>query len=140
MIGFVYKDLAMISETRQIVFSNRDLIRAIVDFDRNHKKRLPKHKILECKLRSEPTVATLVFDTAWLQEQTLELDAASLAAALIYACSVRRIPLPRNADKVLQPVGDSLAINFTITNQGSESDFEENSRRWDLENEPIYVN
>ncbi|MDJ0611276.1 MAG: hypothetical protein QNJ67_20040 [Kiloniellales bacterium] len=105
----------MISETRQIVFSNDELIRAIKDFDRNHKNALPPGKIVECTLKDAPLSARLLIDTVWLDKgKSAILNESSLAAVLIYACAVRRIPLPRRAKKSLRAIGNDLALDLTL--------------------------
>lgn len=126
----------MVSEVRQIIFSNGELIRAIIAFDRSNHKRLPRHRVVECKLDSEPTVATLVFDTAWKEDKFVHLSEDALIAVLIHACAANGIPLPKSAIKSLRPMGDDLALNFSVNTRSAESDYEEKSLRWGNDEAP----
>ncbi len=126
----------MVSEIRQIVFSNCELIRAIVEFDRAHCDQLPKHRVLECQISSEPINVTLTFDTAWREDKFVELNETALTAVLIHACGVNGIPLPRGAIKSLQSDGDNLMLSFSVTTKPVESDFEERSQVWGEEEQP----
>ena len=104
----------MISETRQILFSNSELIRVIKDFDRSRKQVLPPGEITECKLSMDPISAKLTFDTVWTDNKVVVINASSLAAALIYACARKRIPLPRRAEKTLRVVDDRLSLDLSL--------------------------
>lgn len=109
----------MVAEYRQIVFSNEEIVAAIVAFDGKHKTDLPPGNIVKCLLsKRRPVVARATFQDIYAgTERTVHLDASFLAAALLDSCIARKIPVPRQADKALQPIGDSLSLNFSILPQ-----------------------
>lgn len=106
----------MVAEYRQIVFSNEELIAAVVAFDGAHKTDLPPGNLVKCLLsKKRPVVARATFQDIYAgTEKVAHLDASLLAAALLDYCIAKKIPVPRRADKALQPIGDSLSLNFTI--------------------------
>jgi len=106
----------MVAEYRQIVFSNDEVIRAIVAFDNEHGARLPPGNIVACVLsESAPLVARVALqDLHGNEEQSVELNVGYLAAVLIHACIAAGIPIPKKAEKSLTMVGQTLSLNFTI--------------------------
>jgi hypothetical protein len=106
----------VVAEYRQIVFSNDEVIRAIVAFDNEQEARLPPGNIVACTLsRSAPLVARITLQEIYGNEDhSVELNVSYLAAALIHACIDARIPIPKSAEKSLTTVGQTLSLNFTL--------------------------
>ena len=113
----------MITERRQIVFSNQLLIQALAEFDRQHERQFVPGKAIACAVsEDEPVRVTISFGTQSDPAQSsIEIAANSLAAALLRYCMKHRIPIPKRAKKVLRPAGDGLSLNFTLTHRGQET-------------------
>jgi hypothetical protein len=106
----------VVAEYRQIIFSNDEVIRAIVAFDNEQEARLPPGNIVACALsRSAPLVAHVTLQEIYgNDEHSVELNAGYLAAVLIHACIAAGIPIPKKAEKTLTTVGQTLSLNFTL--------------------------
>lgn len=111
----------MITERRQIVFSNQMLVRALLEFDRDHERRLDPGATISCAVSDEPVRATLSFGTeSSPDESPIEIETNRLAAALLRYCIKHRIPIPKRAKKVLRVMGDGLSLNFALTHKEME--------------------
>ena len=75
----------MITERRQIVFSNQMVIRALAEFDRDHEQQFPPKKTITCVINGDGEVrATLNFGTlAEPAQKSIEVETNRLAAVLI---------------------------------------------------------
>jgi hypothetical protein len=112
----------MVSEYRQIVFSNEALRVALFELERRQKIKPPPGVIVACQLAEDhPMRARLTFHNALLDEQhVVEVDENSLAAALIHYCIKEHIPIPKEAKKCLKLVDGSISLNFTLYQNGGE--------------------
>ncbi len=113
----------MVTERRQIIFANQDLIDALVEFDRARSREFVPGKAVVCTVsEDEPVRVILSFaDTAGDAQRTFEFDANHLAAVLLCFCIKRRIPIPKHARKVLRASGDGLSLNFTLTHENARA-------------------
>ncbi len=105
----------MPEELRKILFSKEEVQAAVVDYCLRAKIRLPAENIegLEVQADPEAMVVLKYADPGPGETSTVELSRDQVAAALIRYCSNIKVPLPRSAQKVLQPGngGVSLLIN-----------------------------
>ena len=113
----------MITERRQIVFSNQMLIQALAEFDRDHERKFLPGKAITCTVSGDEQVrAVLSFGTlAEPDQSSIEIETNRLAAALLRYCMKHRIPIPRRAKKVLRATGDGVSLNFALTHRGQET-------------------
>jgi hypothetical protein len=112
----------MVSEYRQLVFSNEALRVALFELERRQKFKPPPGVIVACQLAEDhPMCARLTFHNALLDEQhVVEVDENSLAAALIHYCITEHIPIPKGAEKRLKLIDGSISLNFTLYQNGGE--------------------
>ena len=94
-------------ELRQIMFRAPEIITAITEYHRRRAIALPQGSAIGCKVTDNPDLS----DTLSIQADDGALSAVTinpevLAASLILYCINRQIPLPAEADKRLQKVGD----------------------------------
>lgn len=94
-------------EMRQIMFRAPEIMTAVTEYHRRRSIALPKGTAVGCKVVDEDglsvTLAIMSDDGNTLE---LSVNAEMLAASLILYCINRKIPLPAEADKRLQKVGD----------------------------------
>ena len=95
----------MTTETRRITFSSEELIQALSRHRRDEKQPLPESRIRGSKVESGegpvPRV-TLVLDPAGGDGVTaMDFRPTEVAVALIKFCRLKRIPLPKRANKSL---------------------------------------
>lgn len=94
-------------EMRQIMFRAAEVMTAIVEYHRRRSIALPQGTAVGCKISDENgLIVSVSIESATGQTTTLTVNAEVLAASLILYCINRKIPLPAEADKRLQKVGD----------------------------------
>jgi hypothetical protein len=92
---------------RQIMFRSPEIMTAVTEYHRRRAIALPHGTAVACRVVDEPTLSailTIQSDKGPTTEVTA--NAEVLAASLILYCINRKIPLPAEADKRLQKVGD----------------------------------
>lgn len=95
----------MTTETRRITFSSQELIQAITRHRRDEKQPLPESRIRGSKVEAGegpiPRI-TLILDPAGGDgATTMDFRPTEVAVALIKFCRLKRIPLPKQAQKSL---------------------------------------
>jgi hypothetical protein len=94
-------------EMRQIMFRTSEIMTAITEYHRRRALPMPLGTAVGCRITDEPTLqATLSVQGDNGTIADLTVNAEMLAASLILYCINRNIPLPAEADKRLQKVGD----------------------------------
>jgi hypothetical protein len=97
----------MPKEVRQITFNGAEIANAITDYHRRRNLPMPSGNIVRVRVTADPEIsATLRIQDDANRMNTVEVSAATLAAALILFCINRGIPLPAEAEKRLQRIGD----------------------------------
>lgn len=101
-----------LSELRHIGFSKDALIMALKLYFATSKHQLPSGTVESCTYTTEPDlIATLgIRNPANGAVSKINVQAATLAAAMITYCGKVRVPLPRAAEKSLKVVGDQLNL------------------------------
>jgi hypothetical protein len=108
----------MTSETRRISFSAQELIQAISRHRRDEKQPLPETRIRGAKVESGegpvPRI-TLLLDPAGGDGATsMDFRPTEIAVALIKFCRLKRIPLPKRAEKSLGIDRGQIALVLTL--------------------------
>jgi len=94
-------------ELRQIMFRAPEIMTAITAYHRRRAIALPEGTAIGCKVTDDPALSvTLSIEAGDGTRSDLTVNAEVLAASLILYCINRQIPLPAEADKRLQKVGD----------------------------------
>ena len=106
----------MPEELRKILFSKEELRAAVVGYCLRAKIRLPDKNIDELEVRADPEAMVVLkyADTGPEEENEVELSRDQVAAALIRYCSSINVPLPRSAQKVLQPADNGISLLINI--------------------------
>ena len=95
----------MSSETRRITFSSAELIQAISQHRRDEKQPLPESRIRGAKVESGegpiPRVKLILDPAGGDGSDAIDFRATDVAVALIKFCRLKRIPLPKRAEKSL---------------------------------------
>ncbi len=106
----------MPEELRKILFANDELQAAVVDYCLRSKIPLPDKNIEDLEVRSDPEAMVVLkyADTGPEETKKVELSRDQVAAALIRYCSSINVPLPRSAQKVLQPGNDGISLLINI--------------------------
>ena len=109
----------MPNEMRKIVFTADELQAALVNYALRTNKKLPNATINNILVEGkEGVTANIVYMREGTEEaKSVEFTANDVAAAIILYCSTRKIPLPRDAKKVVVPIEDSVGMIIKIENQ-----------------------
>ena len=92
----------MSTETRRITFSSQEFVQAVASHRRDEKQPLPESRIrgMRAENGAEPKFFVQLEDRGD-GKTAIELRPAEVAVALIKFCRLKRIPLPKRADKSL---------------------------------------
>ena len=105
----------MITERRQVIFSNEAVKEAVRLFASVHPDKMPHGQVRRVWFTSEPEPALSVqfehLGARNLHEVTF--GQGEIAAFLILLCRKNKIPLPRSADKFLEIENGSLSLVIT---------------------------
>lgn len=107
----------MPSEVRIIVFTSQDVLQAITEFSKTLEPPLLRGNPTDIFVRKkrEAVFAVVEIDRDGSGTvETVDLDASHLAAALIIYCRTAHIPLPRNAKKELDVLGDQIVLRLEV--------------------------
>jgi len=104
--------LPALSELRHISFSKDALIMALKLYFATTKHSLPPGTVESCTFAADPDiVVTLgIRNDATPQPAKVNIQAPTVAAAMITYCSKVKVPLPRSGEKSLKIIGDSLNL------------------------------
>ncbi|HYC05333.1 MAG TPA: hypothetical protein VED40_18715 [Azospirillaceae bacterium] len=105
----------MPTEIRHIIFANDEIIRAVVEYHKRTANPLPAGSVVRSAPEKYEDQIRLVLqiDIDSGMRQTLIIEEATFAAALIFFCMQNKIPLPATAAKSLQFVGEQVALRVT---------------------------
>lgn len=105
----------MPSELRQIVFRTAEIVAAIAQFHQSRRLAIPKGRVVGLTLTDPPEItATIsILGDGETEPAPLTLSSETLAAALIFYCINRGIPLPAMANKQLKRFDDSVGLVIT---------------------------
>jgi hypothetical protein len=102
-------------ELRCIVFTERELINAIVGRRRKRGEELPQGTVESVKFQTGETIETVMqIKDDYAKVTSLVLPEAEVAAALIGFCMSRKIPLPVEAEKTLHVIKDAATLIITM--------------------------
>jgi hypothetical protein len=102
-------------ELRCIVFTERELINAVVGRRRKRNEELPQGTVESVKFRTGDTIETVMeVKDDYGKVTSLVLPEPEVAAALIAFCIGRKIPLPVDAEKTLHVIKDAAALIITM--------------------------
>ena len=103
-------------EMRTLIFSRDEVAQALAEHAEQGGGALPEGRVVYCQVGCGPDLAMVVklVPPERAQIQTITLDAEAVGAALIEFCLRRAIPLPRNASRSLQVLGEAIALSLTI--------------------------
>jgi hypothetical protein len=107
----------MPTEVRHIIFSNDEIIRAVVDYHRRNGSSLPAGSVIKMEVMANPEIRCALHiavdgesSGAANGRQVAWVDTATLAAALILFCINQRIPLPSKALKQLEMLNGRITL------------------------------
>ena len=109
----------MPSEFRQILFSNREIIDALYEYDRTAKSKLLQGDILTCTpvVEDKAALRLQLMEIGSGEAQVASLSSELVAAVLLRYCIKHRIPIPKNAAKSIQVHGDQISLDVRIKGQ-----------------------
>lgn len=105
----------MPSETRQIIFSNDEVVAAIQQLYLRFHQAFPKGSIWDVTISEDHgcQVDCDIMDSNNFRER-VTVNGEKLAAALILFCITRKVPLPAAAPKTLSIVNKHLALRVVL--------------------------
>ncbi len=103
---------AVPEELRKILFSKDERPAAVGDYGLRAKIRLPGKTIEDLEVRADPEAMVVLKYAATVPGDDTEVEPSrdQVAAALIRYRSGIKGPLPRSAQKVLQPADDGISL------------------------------
>jgi len=103
-------------ELRKILFPKEEVQAAVVDYCLRSKIWLPNKNIDELEVRADPEAMVVLkyADTGSEETTEVKLSRDQVAAALIRYCSAINVPLPRGAQKILQPSDNGICLLINI--------------------------
>lgn len=106
----------MPSEVRIIVFTVEEALNAVVQFSKTLDAPLFRGKPSDLHVRKTPQVRAIIeVERSGSEDiETVDLNSSHLAAALITYCRSAGIPLPRNARKELDVLGDQIVLRLEV--------------------------
>jgi len=111
----------MTSETRRITFSSEELVQALSRHRRDEKQPLPESRIRGTKVESGegpvPRVILLLDPAGGDGAVTMDFKPTEVAVALIKFCRLKRIPLPKSANKSLGVDRGQIALVLQLGGQ-----------------------
>lgn len=113
----------MPSESRQVLFSNNEVIEALYEHNQVSETKLPQGIIVSCTPVAEVKVAVRLelVDQASGETQVASLSPELVGAALLRYCIKRHIPMPKNAAKSIKIHGDQVSLNVHIEGRTKQS-------------------
>jgi len=112
----------MPTEMRQIAFTQREVSRALIEYDRRRDHHFPSGSVRKVDIQDDPDIhATVTIESIGGGASDTKIGTAELAAALILYCINYRIPLPAESAKRLQKVGDGVALFVVKKHKTKES-------------------
>jgi hypothetical protein len=102
-------------ELRCIVFTDREVMGAVLDRRRRLNEPLPMGTVQKLSFESGDTLLTTlhVMDDHG-KETSVILSQTEVAAALIAMCMSRKVPMPVDGDKALQLMNGSAALMISM--------------------------
>lgn len=106
-------------ELRCLVFTDQEVVTAVVDRRRRLRETLPQGTVGKVtyavdKDENLPIRITIQVTNDDGTDDSMHLDETEVAAALVGFCMNRRIPLPVDSDKTLYVIKDSLTLMITL--------------------------
>ena len=103
---------AVPGELRKILFSKDERPAAVGDYGLRAKIRLPDKTIEDLEVRADPEAMVVLKYGATVPGDGTEVEPSrdQVAAALIRFRSGIKVPLPRSAQKILQPADDGIFL------------------------------
>ncbi len=110
----------MPTETRHISFRPHEIVAAVSDFHLRRRLPIPKGKVMGISFTDPPDIGATLSILPDNAHDTVDftLNGETLAAALVFYCINRGIPLPALARKQLQRNGDEIALVITKARRG----------------------
>jgi hypothetical protein len=110
------KDAPLPSELRHIRFRPVEVVIAVREYRRRMRRPLPSGFLRAFRIASAGPI-TAIFEISpdgGADRDVVELSEAELAAALIFFCIDRKIPLPAAGSKALARSGDGVTLIVTL--------------------------
>ncbi|WP_158045918.1 hypothetical protein [Skermanella pratensis] len=102
-------------ELRCIVFTEREVVGAVIDRRRKRGEALPAGTVESVTFKTGEGVETAMeIKDDYGKVTTVNLPEAEVAAALIGFCMGRKIPLPVDAEKTLYVIKDAATLIITM--------------------------
>jgi hypothetical protein len=102
-------------ELRCIVFTERELIGAVIARRRKRNEELPQGTVESVKFQTGEMIETVMeVKDDYGKTTTLVLTEQEVAAAMIAFCMGRKIPLPVEAEKTLHVIKDAATLIITM--------------------------
>jgi len=102
-------------ELRCLVFTEQEVVRAVLDRRRKRREPLPQGTVRGVTYDDHDGVHTTIkVVDDYGEDQSMRLSEAEVAAALVGHCMGRKIPLPVESDKCLHLINGALTLMITM--------------------------
>lgn len=107
----------MPAELRHIIFSTADIIDAVAEQQKALGAQFESAAVSNLSLSDSengPCLGMTIFRGPANAAQALTLEGEELAVAVMKYCFIKKIPLPRHAEKSLHRVNNQLALMISV--------------------------
>lgn len=104
----------MAKEFRQIVFTPKEIVRAVVDYRKWRKDALPEGRWVTFDMLTDPISVALAIQAQGDAPKTFHIPQDELASALILFCINAKVPIPAKSQKDVGYVGEQMALSITM--------------------------
>jgi len=103
-------------EMRTLIFSRGEMAEALRGFGAQAGVALPAGTIMYLTLSAapDPEVTVKVIPEDGTTIETVEIGAEAMGGCLIHYCIDKSIPIPRQSERSLQVIGETMAIHFAM--------------------------
>lgn len=111
----------MPTEYRRVVFTNQELMQALMAYQSEADQPVPAGDIIAVNILESPasTVRITLLDTIEGATFTADFAASHIAAALIRFCIEHKVPIPKNSRKSLRLMADNIALDIVLREPGA---------------------
>ncbi len=107
-------------ELRCIVFSETELLNAIIERRRQSRESLPVGTIRGVTFSRRGGVsATLVVVDDYGEDRSVKIPVSELAAALVSYCIERKIPMPRHSTRSLEVIDGAVTLLLELSDKAA---------------------
>lgn len=123
----------MPKEMRRLIFAEKELIVALSEQNKLSKQQLPPGNIVGCTLvdRGQTAVSVEITSERNGEAQNVEITPEEVSEALVGYCIRRKIPLPKDAKKLINQMGGDICLDVHVPLRNYDEQERDRPDWWD---------